>query len=599
MKKNDPILKVHYIFLYISIVIFCFFAFNHSDILITAGASFGYLNGHFNDFYEVNKIAIGVLNYLPSTYILFAFWNIPVFLFGFVKHPTMEVGNVIFWYKTLTSIFFIGSAIYIYKIGILLGLNKKDSKLLTAFWMSSPILIFSQFIFGQYDIFTAFFMIAGFYYYLSGKRNLFIASFAISITFKYFSLLVFVPLLLLIEKRLLKILYAGLLVLLPVLIEIGIYISSEAFREGVFGFYAPRTLGSSAGKVYLVLWLIFSLMMYRKRCTSSKQFLEWALYIPMAVTSLIFCSITWNPQWLLLATPFLALTTFFNKRAKFFIILDIVMMYCFVAYVAHNWIGWVDQSLFGLGVFRDFNPAISDPDSGLIMREFFVPHMRKLYYQLLAVGFLLNVVLKMPISYFEKWNIDISLMKIKEYWNLTYYRFFIGILIFILPAIICLLAPNAGSLIYDFSENPYKVIGKLPATPDLTPHTVIGQVFKGNRTKINKIAIQMTRKDIDMKSHIRARITKLNSNQIIAEKEIPIKDLKNPNSLSVDFEGVKIEPNDMYYFSVESINVIPDQAVSFFHTNYLSSDSNTYAVINGIKQDYNLYIKIYGENEEK
>ena len=155
---NQQTSKVSWWFIavYFVISIISFFSFNHSDILHTGGSSITYLNGHILDFYEVNLKALGGDNYLPSTYIIFALWNLPMRILGVVSTATMEVGYVIFWYKLLTTIFFVGSAILLYKIALVIGLSKANSKLLMILWVSSPIAFFSQFIFGQYDILTVF-----------------------------------------------------------------------------------------------------------------------------------------------------------------------------------------------------------------------------------------------------------------------------------------------------------------------------------------------------------------------------------------------------------------------------------------------------------
>lgn len=425
---------------YFFVLIFCFFSFNHPDILHTGGASITYLNGHILDFYEINQKALGTANYLASTYILFALWNIPIRLLNIVTEPTFNVGNVIFWYKLLPTIFLFSSAYYIYKIGHLIKLTKNDSYLMAAFWLSSPILFFSQFIFGQYDSLTVFFVLIGLYYYLQRKIGLFVFFFAISLTFKYFPLFIFIPLLLLVEKRIWKIALLGILVLLPIGLEVVPYLHSDVFKQGIFGFEAARRVGKGAGRVFDLLWLIICAFAYWKQVKGNDQFIRWALYIPMAVTSLLFSLIDWHPQWLLMVTPFIAITTFINKKAKFFILLDIMMMFFFVAQTVHHWSGGVDQVLWQLGIFGHVNPHISDVYARITMNQFFPTVSGKMYNQLLILCFFINIILKMPLNRFAAWGNDIVLLPIREHWNFVRVRFFVGVAIFIVPAAICLLA---------------------------------------------------------------------------------------------------------------------------------------------------------------
>ena len=48
---EKPLLIWDYV-AFAAIVVFCFLVFQQSDLLHTAGCSYGYLNGHFRDFYD-------------------------------------------------------------------------------------------------------------------------------------------------------------------------------------------------------------------------------------------------------------------------------------------------------------------------------------------------------------------------------------------------------------------------------------------------------------------------------------------------------------------------------------------------------------------
>lgn len=56
----------------------CFVCYQHPDIWHTGGSSIAYLNGHILDFYDYNLQKVGGNAYLPTTYLIFAIWNIPV-----------------------------------------------------------------------------------------------------------------------------------------------------------------------------------------------------------------------------------------------------------------------------------------------------------------------------------------------------------------------------------------------------------------------------------------------------------------------------------------------------------------------------------------
>ena len=146
--------------------ILCFLSFQQNDITHTGGSSFAYLNGHFLDFYDYNVQYFGGNSYMPSSYLLFAIWNIPIKLLGLMTVPTMTVTfPVVMWYKLLPTIFYLVSGYLIYKIALVIGMGNLKAKLCGYAFLTMQIGFFSQFIFGQYDSFTVFFMLLGLLYY--------------------------------------------------------------------------------------------------------------------------------------------------------------------------------------------------------------------------------------------------------------------------------------------------------------------------------------------------------------------------------------------------------------------------------------------------
>ncbi|MDD5356207.1 MAG: hypothetical protein PHY56_06710 [Candidatus Omnitrophica bacterium] len=358
---------------YCFILILCYFSFNHSDILYPGGSSFTYLNGHIRDFYKVNSgLELGN-NYLPSSYILFAIWNIPIKLLGIMSEATVDAGYLIFWYKFLTTLFLAAASFFMYKIGRTIGLSSQNSKLLTILWLSSPILFFGQFIFGQIDIFTIFFALAGLYYLLQKRIMLFILFFSISFTFKYFTFFMFLPLLLLVEKKPLKLVGYLFLAFLPVALEVLFYINSPEFVSGVIGFTgaAPRLFQAYLSvfqgiNIYLFpfLWFVIcGVCFYIDLSKDKLVFYQVSLYICLTVLCLLFMLILWGPQWITILTPFLAVNLFMNKRIKYFLLLDFIMMFAFVGYTVSVFQMNVDQQLFGCGVLGKFNPNLFIPEN--------------------------------------------------------------------------------------------------------------------------------------------------------------------------------------------------------------------------------------------
>ena len=134
------------VFLFFGIL--CYISFQHSDLVHTATAGLGFLSGHLLDFYDYGSALIGGINYMPSTFILFGIWDIPIYLLGIVTEPTMGVPvAAVMWFKLLPVLCYGGSGILLYKIGLEMGLKPATAKALFYLSLIAPIGFFSQFIF--------------------------------------------------------------------------------------------------------------------------------------------------------------------------------------------------------------------------------------------------------------------------------------------------------------------------------------------------------------------------------------------------------------------------------------------------------------------
>jgi hypothetical protein len=211
------------------ITVLCFTCFYHSDILNTAGSSFTFLKGHILDFYEVNA-DLGYYDiYMPGVYILFAIWNIPLYLLGYGRtlvpfHDMAYPYPVYLWFKLLPALCYFLTSFLIKEIMMEVGFSERKSRIAQIVWIACPLGYLSQFTHGQYDIFALCISLLGFLSYLRRHEKRFLLFFVIAVTFKYFALLYFMPMLLLREKNFLKALLKTVMVVIlnvPMLLNKG------------------------------------------------------------------------------------------------------------------------------------------------------------------------------------------------------------------------------------------------------------------------------------------------------------------------------------------------------------------------------------------
>lgn len=410
--------------------LFCFFSFQQGDISHTVSSSFTYLNGYIFNFYSHNLTLPYIVgnNYMPSTYILFAIWNIPMKLFFGMDGSNSNL--YLIWYnKILTTIFYIFSSIVIFYICKALKFDNKKSKIAMFMWISTPIAMFSQFIFGQYDIFTLFFTLLGIYYYLKDNNFKFILFFGIALTFKYFPLFVFIVLLLHKEKNIFKIIKSCIFVTIPFIIELLIYINDSGFKTGVLGFGATSyvfnlNIPSSYFidiKVLLFAWILLCAFIY----LNNKDLFEQKVFYYLSLLSFILFGLSlWHPQWVLFITPFLVLSTIINRRYDFFILLDIALMFSFIWFTVNTWTNHVDSYLLGRGIFSNIANPNYHPLISSILKD-----SNKISYTFFSAILLINALYKHPKFAMNNIQDDIS-----DAIPLIRLRLLVGIMIFIIPA---------------------------------------------------------------------------------------------------------------------------------------------------------------------
>lgn len=327
----------------IAVLTSCFFIFYHGDIYVTGWSSLNYLFGSPMEFYENSKVFVGGgesmlgTGYLPPIYVISAFALCPLKLFGLLTGPEHFPAAGVYLIKAVLTGVYLLSGWTFYRITAFYSADSEWRKFATAAYMTSPILIFTQFVFSQYDIFYILLTLVG--YGLILQRRIFMASavFGLAVTFKSFPIFVYLPLLLLVEKRIVRLAASGLLLILPTALLLALYWRSPAFVEGVIGnpgyslvFVAGIDLGGwkimflCAGLSILCGWNFLA-------SPSHKQLVPAASFTFLAGSILPFLFLNWHPQWLASIMPAVVLTSMSDRRWQRFLLLDLAGMAFFLA----------------------------------------------------------------------------------------------------------------------------------------------------------------------------------------------------------------------------------------------------------------------------
>jgi hypothetical protein len=353
------------------ILLFLYVSFNHADITITSVhgkilLDMTYREMSILDFYDYNK---GTAVYLLPQYILFAIWSIPVKI-GYLLAgiPPIDVnefrqikGITLWWYKLLPTLFYLGSAFMIYKITVLMQIDKNKAKWMPVIFISFPMASFSQFIFGQYDSVGVFFELLMINFFLQKKIMKAALICAVAVTFKIFPIFIFLPILLLFEKKVIKIFGYSLIAFSGYIIFTRLFSGSETFKistefnDVMLNRLFTVGIGTPFGNIAFFLMGLFiaCIFAYFTRLDGKDEFSthKYVLYIPLFVYSIFFSFVPYHPQWILVLTPYLVLNIIVNRNTKGLMYTAMGTNIGYLLTTMSLWNKNVDANLVNLGIF--------------------------------------------------------------------------------------------------------------------------------------------------------------------------------------------------------------------------------------------------------
>ena len=296
-------------------------------------------SGNLLHFYQTAcQRSIGALNpqsgevpYDIWVYIPIAVWNLPIYIWEKATGITFEASFIaLLWARLGNMLPFAASIWAVWKVTELLNRDSVSRLWACYFYAGSMLLLNGLFCLGQIDIYNAFFMLMGLAAYLKRERKKFLIWFALSITCKMFSLFVFLPLLLLMEKRILFMLRDGVAALSLSLLSKVIFFADKMktptqFDERRFlRMLFERRIDLSGITVSFLVLLFMALLIW---CwyteLNDENFTHKTVWTAFAGYSCFFVGATTLPYWAVVFSPFIpVLMVLFPKRAKILLWLE-------------------------------------------------------------------------------------------------------------------------------------------------------------------------------------------------------------------------------------------------------------------------------------
>ena len=305
--------------------------FLYGDVRATFEHSFNFLDsvlqGRVGDFYQIaiEHTSTGhPAVYDIPLYLLFGLWNLPTYIiyritgFQYLLSTPAQL-----WLKTMMVLAALLAAKVLVDIARDLGVSRQRSKWVAFFFLSSMTLFVPVFVIVQYDIIMIVFILLGLRAYLRGRLGRFLLWFAIANTFKLFAIFIFVPLLLLREKRLRVVALQFGVGLIGLVACRAIYHGNVAYKASTGGFMSSMlqrltAVGvpwqSSMIPIFVVFMVGIVIFAYLRRPQGTKALAADAVYICMAIYLVFATVVPLNPYWAVMVSPFAVLIIFLNPR---------------------------------------------------------------------------------------------------------------------------------------------------------------------------------------------------------------------------------------------------------------------------------------------
>lgn len=369
MKKRIPSSVKFIILAILCLIPFLSYLYNDTFIQIRYGINVvgSMVDGNgLLSFYEYNHIKaqeltdLGILHIDAAwdfpIYIILGIWNFPLYIIQEKMHVD-PITN--FWAasygKSLFLLFLAFSTVNIYKICKYINIEDILIKYAVIIYLTSCMTFSSVYIMGQSDVIVIAFVLLGTLDLMKKNYWKFIVWFAMAISMKPFALIVFIPLLLLVEKNLIKI-----------LLKLMLACSIMGFSKLVFAFWGGTGIAEKSiyekkeltimlsnklpffnGSVPVIVFLFAILCLYCYfKCLDDSKRIESYVWISLIAASILVVSFQAPPyRFLYLAPYFAILIALHTEHFKTNVFLETVgaISLLFSHFIVYYWCYDVDK----------------------------------------------------------------------------------------------------------------------------------------------------------------------------------------------------------------------------------------------------------------
>lgn len=329
--------------------------------------------------YVMNRMdTTGIGNYATydfPMYIVLGIWGAPLWFLAGAKGVN-PLSSIVFkiYGKSIFLVALAITTVIIYLICKELKISKENSMWGAFIYASSLMIYVAICLNGQTDILGMVFILLGLLMFIKDKRMLFLLFFAIAIPFKQYALFIFVPLLLLKEKRI-RYIILKTIAALSILAGSNLLFDSsspsiqikKSFELDMFNRLTAMRLPLLNGSVpiIVVLLLVVCVFCFLKKIDDREEMNKYSIFIPLLVMGIIFISFESSSYWYVHLVPYLAIMLVYNSgNLKHCLLFETVGMMSLVLanYASRPWSFdiYAYNNMFLGKVFGDYN-ALETP----------------------------------------------------------------------------------------------------------------------------------------------------------------------------------------------------------------------------------------------
>lgn len=322
IKENHKKIIIGLIFVLTFLVLLV--SHGYGDIIVTARHGMNLWNllfdGKLFQFFDLNIIDSGnrywthvyACYYNIVTYIIFAIWNIPLsIIMNLTSIDVMNNYLCLIYIKLLPVFFLLLSANVLRKIMKKIGVKEGFNKTCVFLFLSSAITLSCILVIGQYDIISVYFQLLSIYAYVKNDDKKFLLWSAIAFCCKYFSILIFLPLLIHKYKKIGKIIGYSIIMLIPFVITNLLFRVTDVGYAG--GFDPNLTtqiiarLFKESSVTYPLFIIVYVCLIIWCYINKKEDYKNSFIFICLIAMASFFGLLNVYPYWCIMIVPYLIL----------------------------------------------------------------------------------------------------------------------------------------------------------------------------------------------------------------------------------------------------------------------------------------------------